>query len=314
MIRSAATALLLLAALAHPAHADGWPEECKLTRIASFPMTLHGRLVSIPVTINGQDKLFMVDTGGYASSVNKDVAEALGLRLRNISHVRIRDAGGKQATSFVEAESLKLGNMEAKNIELIVDQADGYDGVIAPDLLRNFDVEFDFAALKLNLYKPHPCLGKVVYWPNHFDVLPIDITQGGHTRVPVTLDGQQMDAIIDSGASVSVLPVSAAERYFSLHTDSPGVVRSGQLRGGQGSVIPAYSYAFKTLSFGAVTAKNPRVLLSDAPNGLSIEHSSLVLGMTELHFLHLYLAYKEQKLYVSAAAPEAVPPADTPKP
>ena len=54
--------------------------------------------------------------------------------------------------------------------------------------------------------------------------------------------------------------------------------------------------------------------LERAPNGLTMEHSSLVLGMTELHFLHLYLAYKEQKLYVSAAAPETVPPADAPKP
>jgi clan AA aspartic protease (TIGR02281 family) len=292
---------VLLLALAGAAQADPWPENCKLHRVASFPMTLHSRLVTIPVTINGQEKQFMVDTGGYASSVNREVAQALGMRLRNIIRVRIRDAGGKEATSFVKADSLRLGQMEAKDIDLMVDEANGFDGVIAPDLLRNYDVDFDFANLKLNLFQPHPCEGKAVYWPSTYAVLPMEITQDGHTRIPVTLDGKDMDAIVDSGASASVMPMSAAERFFDLKRDSANVTRRGELRGGQGSVIDAYSYPFKTLSFGTVTATNPHVLLSDTPNGLSKEHSSLVLGMTELHFLHFYLAYKEHKIYVSAA-------------
>ena len=41
-------------------------------------------------------------------------------------------------------------------------------------------------------------------------------------------------------------------------------------------------------------------MLADAPTVLAGEHVSLILGMTEMRYLHLYFAYKEHKLYVSA--------------
>ncbi len=73
----------------------------------------------------------------------------------------------------------------------------------------------------------------------------------------------------------------------------------GHMIGGQASVNDTYSYAFKSLSMGGVAVTNPKVALSDAPTVLADEHGSLVLGMTELRFLHLYFAYHERKLYIS---------------
>jgi predicted aspartyl protease len=283
-----------------PARA-AWPDECKLHRVASFPMTRVGDLVTVPVLINGVEKHFLVDTGGYVTSVSSDTATQMKLEAHPIVFNRIEDVGGKEATQYVYADSFKLGGMEAKKFDLMVDQVKNphIDGTLAPDLLRNFDVEFDFAGMTMNLFRPHACDGKAAYWTKDFIILPMEVTKSGHTRVGVTLDGEDMDAILDSGAAVSVMTFGSAQRFFSISPDSAGVTKAGHLEGGAGSVNDGYHYPFKSLSMGGVAATNPNLLLSTAPTVLSDEHVSLILGMTELRFLHLYFAYHEHKLYIS---------------
>jgi predicted aspartyl protease len=280
-----------------------WPQECKLHRVASFPMTQTGTLITIPVVINGEIKNFMVDTGGYATSISQDTATAMKLEPHDIIFNRIRDAGGKEATKYVYADSFKLGAMEAKKFDLMVDLVKNskVDGTLAPDLLRNFDMEFDFAAMTMNLFRPHSCDGKAVYWTQNYIALPMEITKSGHARVNVNLDGESMDAILDSGASYSVITFGSARRFFSLRPDSEGVVKVGQLAGGQGSLSDSYRYPFKSLTMGGVAVTNPRLLLADAPTILADEHVSLILGMSEMRYLHLYFAYHEHKLYISPA-------------
>ena len=70
------------------------------------------------------------------------------------------------------------------------------DGTLAPDLLRNFDVEFDFASHTMNLFRPHSCDGKAAYWTGQYIAIPMEITPAGHTRVDVTLDGETRRRIL----------------------------------------------------------------------------------------------------------------------
>jgi predicted aspartyl protease len=231
-----------------------WPDECKLHRVATFKMTDQGTRVTIPVTVNGVEKNFLVDTGGYATSINAATAKAMGMTLHTIKFNQILDVAGKAAAHYAVADSFKLGAMEAKNFELKVDDDDpagAIDGVIAPDLLRNFDVEFDFASHTLNLIRPQSCDGKAAYWTGQYIAIPMEITPDGHTRVDVALDGETMGAILDSGASISLMSFGAARRYFDLKADSPGVTKAGHVSGGMGNAVDAYRYDFKSLSMGA---------------------------------------------------------------
>ena len=279
----------------------GWTPECKLHRVASLPMAAAGTVITVPVSVNGIEKNFLVDTGGYVSSVNQRVADELKLTPHEIMFNRIRDVSGKDATQYVWADTFKLGAMEARKFDLMVSATKNprIDGVLSPDLLRNFDVEFDFAAMTLNLFRPHACDGQAVYWTKDFVSIPMELTKTGHTRVSVTVDGEEMDAIADTGASTSAMPFSSAARFFSLHTDSPGVERQGTASGSQGGELDTYRYPFKAMAIGPVAVKNPRLLLTDAPSVLTNEHVSMLLGMTEMRYLHLYFAYKERKLYIS---------------
>jgi len=88
----------LLPFLAMPVMAQSaWPEQCKLHAVARFPMTPSGSAYTIPVVVNGVEKKFLIDTGGYASGLNEDVAKDMNIPLKKIIGVEHLDAGGKMA-------------------------------------------------------------------------------------------------------------------------------------------------------------------------------------------------------------------------
>jgi hypothetical protein len=76
-----------------------------------------------------------------------------------------------------------------------------------------------------------------------------------------------------------------------LHTDN---VKSGE--------TPAFGYRFNTLSAGGLTINNPDFRVLPASHASNIDHyGQILLGMPELRHFRIYIAYKEQVLYVTAA-------------
>src|SRR5215469_12824583 len=91
-----------------------------------------------------------------------------------------------------------------------------------------------------------------------------------------------------------------------------------------------YRHTFASLSFGDVAASNPHfAIIPDLVNRVREPEIGtrfadeeggtppMLLGMNILRHLHIYIAYKEQKLYISpagaagASAPAPAPPATT---
>ncbi len=176
-------------------------------------------------------------------------------------------------------------------------------GTIAPDLLQYFDIDFDFANEKFNIFSQKHCPGQVVYWADEdsYAVVPITLDPTAHIDMPVELDGHRIKATIDTGSSRSLFSWDNARRFFDIDEKSPGVKPLGE----HGS----YQYAFKTLTMKGdgegvtITVQNPDIaLVPDKTSGMAYSDPVLILGMGILRQLHLYVAYKEKKLYVTPAS------------
>jgi len=264
-------------------------------------MTPRGSAFTIPVIVNGVEKKFLIDTGGYASSVNEDVAKELNIPLKKIIDAGHIDVGGQMALHWVTVNSFKLGSFEGKNYAFVANSASGggaFDGTLAPDLFRNFDVELDFANQTMTLFKPHACDGRAVYWTPAYLSLPMRITDSGHIRIKVQVDGKDLNAVVDTGASSSAMTLDDAKDLFDIKPDG-GLTKAEALTGSNGGVLPSYTYGFKTLSLGEITLNHPQIRLYEGSNVLRSEGAQLILGMKELRFLHLYLAYQEREMYIS---------------
>ena len=128
-----------------------------------------------------------------------------------------------------------------------------------------------------------------------------------------------MPATIDTNLAQTTLDADTAHALFDLTADSPGVVQLGSMDGTQ--THRRFGYVFKTLSFGGVTLHDPHIMM--VPNLLGSKSSetiqadsriqrrtedrlaSMRIGMDILRTLHLYIATKEQKLYLTLAPPPA---------
>jgi predicted aspartyl protease len=285
---------------------SGWPAECALERVAQLPMTLISGHVTIAASANDKDLTLGVDTGGFGSSVTKEGAGRLGMAAPYAARLGavVPGIGGLWTSEGnVRLDTLRIGDLELDRIFLPVMVAfPGVDGLIGPDILNHYDVEFDFGRKTFSLFKTHPCSDRTVTWTGTYIVIPFTLTRDGHIRVPVTVDGRNIDAILDTGAGISVMSMRDANDRFGLALDSPDVEAANPVSGlSWARPVNAYATTFKSLTIGGVAIPNPRIELTEGRNFLGHDFASLVLGNDVLSRFHLYIAYHQQKLYISDA-------------
>jgi hypothetical protein len=319
---------LILAALAAlaivtPANADDCNKPLKM--LASLPLTtLSGDdRVTLPVTINGVPKQFLFDTGGLLPQISSTVVDELKLT-RLDSAMTFYSVDGTVSNKYAVIDKFGLGNIPGVRAELQISTDSRLDGLFSPVVYKALDFDMDFAAGKLNLMLGDHCEGKVVYWPaKALAVVPITI-DNYHIRVPVTVDGHNLMAIIDTGASTSTVSLEIATRVMNLTPESDGIKVIGHLGSDETALV--YAYPFKTLTFEGITVKNPQIrILTDIVNknadhrketGSLIKSASdsltlpdVIVGMDVLRQLHVYLALTEKRLYLTEATAAASAPA-----
>jgi predicted aspartyl protease len=310
--RAVAIVLALMvaqAAVPAPSHAQtraDWPADCQLARVAELPMTLKTGHVVIPASANGKDLTLGIDTGGYGSSLSKAGIARLGLSYAARLGAIIPAGGGAWVSEGdVHLDSLRIGDLELDRMYIPeMDALPAVDGLIGPDILAKYDAEFDFAGKIFRMFKPHPCADHAVTWTGAYIVLPFTLTESGHVRVRVTLDGRNADAILDTGAPISVLSMQDANSMFGRNVNSAGVEAANPVSGpawGKGRPVKAYATTFKTLTIGGATIPGPRMELIEGRNFLGHDFATLVLGNDVLCRFHLYIAYRQQKLYLTDA-------------
>lgn len=294
---------------AAPALAD----DCQLHRVTPLALKADtsGR-VDVAASVGGHPLELLVDTGSDHSMLSQAATGALGLTPAFFPSSGVMMWGGARITRYVTIDALRLGRIELGHSELFVIPDNymppGIDGLLGADLLSRFDADFDFANGTLNLFSQDHCSGKVVYWTTESNVAVIHFERSPRfTYDPrfnphkvifnVNVDGEDILTGMDTGAHVTSMNLDAAESLFGLKPDSPGIVPAKGY--GEGK---AYRYRFKTMSFGGVTVSNPEVFLfSYEVNKMPGNGPRMLLGMDVLRQLHLYIAYGEEKLYVSAA-------------
>lgn len=278
----------------------------------------------VPVSINGTPRLLVLDTGGLTSQLSRETVKDLNMKPYE-TNLRIYDVSGQNSHSGVVADSLTLGTLTAQHLPLLISPSDiGYaDGLLSNDLLLRYDVDMDFGAHKLSYFSPNHCPGKVVYWNAEVAEVPLAVRNASRLLVEIKLDGKPFNAVIDTGAARSFISMPEAHRVFDLAPGSPGVTPAGPVNGD--SRLFSYYHTFSSLTFEGVAVANPTFLLIPdrvggdatvtgshiATGDPAIKLPELVLGMDIMRHLHMYFAFKEKKLYVSAAAP-ALPEATAP--
>ena len=196
-------------------------QKCQLTQYASLDIgTNSNGGVFVPVTINGHTVNLKVDTGGAASVLSKTTVQnlALGtLPVNNGGHFVL--GGTVRLDQIAVTDQVKLGSMVAQHMRFLVAPDfvlhDNEAGLLAPDVMSNYDIELDFAKGKFNIFSPDHCPEQVVYWTHEpYAEITFHIDRDGHIVMPVQLDGKTIPATFDTGASMTHLNFKSAQALY----------------------------------------------------------------------------------------------------
>ena len=313
--------LALAALLVSAAGSASAAMPCKpLTRITTIDtITGPSHYMLVPVTIADTQQLMVFDTGGAVSNILLGTANELKIPVIG-TRTGMRFTTGSYSAQAAIIPSVRVGDIEFKQARFMIMPDDvipevlathGVAGLLAPT--PGVDIDLDFAANRLSFFSSDHCEGQVVYWPAQtVAVVPMRVTAFAHIVIPVTLDGQHLDALVDTGANVSTLGLQVAtERFGSVSAAANAEPRAGASSGSQ--IRPR---VFKSLSFEGVTVANPELYLEPevvtripSGNRAAVKREfDIKLGMSLLSKTHIYIANKERRLYITAAGdPQSQP-------
>jgi len=203
--------------------------ECKLARIQEWAVRLERGVPVIDGEINGQKIAILIDTGTVASFVTRAAASRLALPRYEGGGVMGPRGGGTVETTRVD--EVKIGAAVRKNWNLpvvgTVDFGSQVALVLGADFFTQADVEFDLPGNAVRLFQATvDCAGlPLAYWAKG-GAGQVQIERETAIRFPVSVNGRELRAVLDTGSEFSALDAAEAER-FGMTPTTPGVVLAG---------------------------------------------------------------------------------------
>ncbi len=297
--------LAFAVALQLPALAD---TQCTLKRAGSLDLeTESSGEVTIPVLVENHAARFTIDTGAAFSLLATTFARSIGHEPRllpNGSYFGM--VGGYKLHDMVTVDSFAIGMLHAGRTDFVAIPSEaispGAMGILGSNVLAAYDVEIDFAAQKFNIFSQDHCAGQVVYWTKSpFAEVPMTLGRDLHITIPVTLDGKQVRAIVDTGAYRSYMTLDNANDLFGLDENSQGLKKVGDTELNGVAAATIYKYPFQSLTFQDVSVRNPDIEISKEGKRTP-GMPQLIVGMGIIRQLHIYVAYGERTLYLTPAS------------
>lgn len=318
-MRSLLIVAVALAALLAPIASA---EDCQpLKRYGTIPFEPDENAhVYLPASVNGFQTHFMLDTGAYWSIIRGDIAKHLNLTIKKSYAVIMHDASGALIDTLTVVPDFKLGKMAFGAAEFFIGGLDentpmeGNAGVVGQNLFTQVDIDLDNAGHKFSLFSQDHCPGDGVYWSDEAVILSykrdrssqnqttsrirksVDKNQIDEPVVSAELQGKPVTVLFDTGATFTSIDLDHARNVFGIGPGSPGVEPASKVYVGSGAQVQTYRYVFKELTISGIRFENVPVLLGDFG-----DLAQVILGMHEMKQLHIYFAFKEGKIYVTAA-------------
>jgi predicted aspartyl protease len=243
---------------------------CKIAQVAELPVSVASNRPRLQGQINGQPVDILIDTGA-ASFVWEGAAKQLGLKMGGVQNLRMFGVGGEAIVHETVVNRLQIGAFTAKNLQMVViyQNAPPRRGapamVLGEDFFSNFVTEFDLAHGVVRLLKPKDCqLDQLTYWSETYSEADLERADLYDPRIlaRVTLAGKQVSAMLDTGASTSMVARAVASTVgVTPWTD--GKQAAVKMSGIAGVPIDSWVGTFPTFALGSESVRNVKLRISD---------------------------------------------------
>lgn len=303
-------AALLSALVMSLATAAGAANTQCLQRLASVPMEWSDQgIPHIPVTINGKEAQFFVDSTADFGYISASAARKLGIPEE---HDRSDPRG-----EWVVAHRLEIGGTDqtrpgGTRFRVLDDVTipNEIAGFLNTNDLTRVDVDLDYGAKKFGLFKSSNCSeSDTVFWTKGPAIrLPfrrgLIVSEASPTfRVIMTkgtLDNKAVNVVVNTGNPFTEMDLALARRSFGAERINSGlspIPRPHFPWQAKDETATYFSHSFKLLTINALTINDPEVLLV---HSLAFNHD-LMVGNSILSKFHIFIAYTQGVMYVTPA-------------
>jgi len=193
------------------------PSDSEKPAVYTAPLELIHDKPYVAVMVNGRGPFrFLIDTGtGGQALISPEIADELALPV--VGHARLMDPSGKgeQRSDILQIHSLKVAGMEFAEIKGIrhrlYSEEENCQGVLGFTLFKDYLLTLDFPGHRMIL------TSGAIAQDGGGSVLPFRMPDGVPI-VPLRIDGQHVEAQIDSGGTGLSLPEQVAKGLKFLST------------------------------------------------------------------------------------------------
>jgi predicted aspartyl protease/tetratricopeptide (TPR) repeat protein len=291
-----------LLALAGATPARVMAEGCKLSAI-ELPVTMVGSRAIATVGINGTKVKMMVDSGAFFSFLTSAAAEQLQLPTTRMPQgLEVRGIIGKVETRMTTVKRLQLQTGEIPDVEFIVggsEPGSGALGILGRNLLAAAgDTEYDIAhgMIRLMLPKGDCGGGRLAYWAGGAPVSDVPLLRDKsdlpEILVTAQINGSDVRALLDTGASNSLASLKAARRAGVNEADMKPAGKVGGMGRAQKNAWIAQISKFE---IGNEKITNNRLMVADLDTGqLS---NDMMLGIDFFLSHRVYVSNANERVY-----------------
>jgi len=279
---------------------------CTVDAKATVALSDSDGTITVPVEVNGITATFILDTGAQRSLVTPAAVDRLGLARDAWVGTTMRGIGGAESRPNANPRTLTLGGVRmvrrtlnhdtSFTVGVLPGSRPGLiDGLLGRDFLSLFDLDIDVPNRRLTLFDVHDCAGRFLSWKGDYTAVPVTTPTEQAIVVPVLVDGKPLRALLDTGASASLI---GAPGMFRLGLQEANVRGDSatQLSGLGPHTVTMYRHTFRSLQVGGQTIQSPVIWV--APVHLT-PIVDMLLGADWVAARRLWISYATLQVFVN---------------
>lgn len=291
-----------LAMFAAPAAAQAGDAAPRCLYVDIADVSIHylgaGMMPAVEGEINGKPATMLVDTGSFESNVTMNGAVRLDLGLFMTGRY-IEGVAGDARLYTTRVREIGIGPAKStRSVELpVIGQDDfEFDAIAGAPFLLQADLEIDLHAKQMRFFRSRDCGDRpLLLWKEQTSMVPFEYhrDRSPNPHFTVKVNGQEMDAFIDTGAHHTIMTLSAAKR-LGIDVDGPGVKRLGTMHGIGSERAAHWAVPLDTFQIGDETVKNAEIGIVDMQGNVNAD---VLLGQDFLRAHRVLFAMSQKRLY-----------------
>lgn len=235
------------------------------------PIMLSENRMIVPLKIEGAgEQFFILDTAAGGSVISPRLRKQLNIDPASVHRDTVKGASGKRLMEKVILPELQFGDQSFSEISAVVFPTNAFreyegkrvEGILGVNVLKHFDLSFDLNNRVLQLYQNR----RLNQNADRISIPFKSNVQPGFVEFEIHINGEPVQAILDSGARRNILNWKAANALgiTQKHPDVEKRQKNSKGIDGVGGV-GTYDYTFDQVQLGTTNLRNTATKIVDYP-------------------------------------------------